>query len=308
MSTMKITNGASISGNLLGGSDKDNDFTLIDLSGSYILDAKGGNDRLILGEASANFTVSPPESNGNLYVSNDKVSYYLMGFESIVFTDKTILLGATVAPVAPGLNTGGSANPVNGTAGNDHLAGSSSNESIDGGAGIDTLVLSNVTRAAVTMTNNKDGSWSMSGPAVGMDTLRNVERVAFADRVVALDTQADGNAGKTMQFIGAVAPALLGDLGARGVIISQFDQGYSMLQLAQAALDLNLVAHNTHRQLAGSTYQKVVGVTADEATLSALTQYIDFNGKAAFISTVAELSLNVDLLGLGQSGMEYYAV
>ena len=43
--------------------------------------------------------------------------------------------------------------------------------------------------------------------------------------------------------------------------------------------------------------------TADLANV--LTTFIDQNGQAAFIATVAGLSLNVDLVGLSQTGLEF---
>lgn len=81
-----------------------------------------------------------------------------------------------------------------GTAFNDTLQGNGGNDMIDGGAGIDTVVY-NGNRNAYTFGTLADGALTVSG-AEGMDTLRNIDWLQFADmtveraNVVATDTTA----------------------------------------------------------------------------------------------------------------------
>lgn len=300
MTTMKITGGSSITtqnGTMyITGLDADNDFTMIGLSGNYILNGQGGNDRLLLGESSSSFNVSSPDGTGGISVSNQNVAYYLQNFETIVFSDKTINLTGTQGPKL-----------ITGSQADDILTGSSSSESIDGGSGLDTLRINTVSRASTSLAANGDGSWSLTGSNVGSDTLHNIERIEFSDRMVALDASASGHAGQAMQFIGTIAPELLNNLGIRGTIISLFDQGYSMLQLCDLALKLDLVAHSTNSELVSDVYQNVIGGKASSSMGNALTQYVEEHGQAEFLATVASLSLNVDLVGLQNTGVEYLA-
>lgn len=180
-----------------------------------------------------------------------------------------------------------------GTSGNDTLRGGSGTP-IDGLAGIDTLTYSG---NSISITRNSNGTWSVGG-----DTLTNVERLQFANKSVALDIT--DNALETLQFIGVIAPSLQGNPNIRGTILSLFDQGKSMQEMCQLALDLGLVTTD-NTALAKTVYQNVLGGVPDQTMTNALVGFIEQNGDANFLATVAGLNINVDLVGLQQSGMEY---
>jgi len=129
----------------------------------------------------------------------------------------------------------------------------------------------------------------------------------FWDKSLALDLSPTGNAGQAMQFIATIAPTLVDQLPIRGLIISLFDLEMNMVQLSQQALDLNLVPHASSAQLANAIFRNVTAslVDAPADLANVLTTFIDQNGQAAFIATVAGLSLNVDLVGLSQTGLEF---
>jgi hypothetical protein len=300
MTTMSITGGSSISAGgsvtYITGRDTDNDFTLIGLSGDYQLDGKGGYDQLIVGEPSANFNVSAPDGNGGVSVSNAKVDYYLQNFENIVFTDRSIKPSGDQGPLA-----------VGGTPGNDQLIGSSKDETFNGGDGLDTLSIASNQRTSVSLSFQGSSDWSLGGVGIGNDTLHSIERIAFADRMVALDVSAAGNAGQAMQFIGTIAPELLNELSIRGLIISLFDQGQSMLQLCELALQLDLIPHASNGELVNQVFQNVTGAAATKDMSDALVDYVEDHGQAEFLQAVAGLSLNVDLIGLQAVGLDYLA-
>lgn len=144
-----------------------------------------------------------------------------------------------------------------------------------------------------------------SGYLLDSDSLTSIERLQFWDKSLALDVGKTGNAGQAMEFIGVVAPALLNDLSIRGLIISLFDQENSMTALSQLALDLNLLPHANSTELANAVYQNVIGSTATQEMTNALVDYINVNGQANFVSTVADMGINVDLVGMSQSGLEF---
>lgn len=54
----------------------------------------------------------------------------------------------------------------------------------------------------------------------GSDVLNHVERLQFADTKIAIDLEAAGHAGQAMEFIGTIAPTLLGNTAVRGQIAS----------------------------------------------------------------------------------------
>lgn len=184
----------------------------------------------------------------------------------------------------------------------DRLSGFAGNDNIDGGAGTDTAAyFSN--RANYSLTKTADG-WSISGGNDGSDTLTNIEHLQFADKRVALDI-AD-NALETLQFIGVIAPSLQGNLNIRGTILSLFDQGKSMQEMSQLALDLGLITSD-NTALVKTVFKNVFNTTADpdQGMTNLLVGFVEEHGDANFLAMVAGLNINVDLVGLQQSGMEF---
>jgi VCBS repeat-containing protein len=197
-----------------------------------------------------------------------------------------------------------------GTTGADTFVGSAGSEQFDGLAGLDTVIYSGA-RATYNVARTISGSYTANDTvgSGGTDTLTNIERIQFADKKLALDLTSTGNAGQAMEFIGTVAPVFLNDLAIRGSIIGLFDQGYTMLQLSQLALDYNLLPHGTNAELANQVYRNVLPALGEPAPdmTNALVGYIQANGQANFIATVAGFSINVDLVGLQQTGLEFQA-
>jgi serralysin len=195
---------------------------------------------------------------------------------------------------------------ITGSSANDVLKGFGGNDIIDGGLGRDTAAFSgfranytvSATNAVVTVKDNSGTD--------GTDTLTNIERVAFNDKKIAFDVQVGGNAEQTISFIGTVAPTLLQDNSVRGLILELFDQGMSMSQLCSLALDLNLVPHNNASALANQICYNVTGNSPAALGISTvLEDYINQFGETKFLETIAGLHLNIDLVGLQQTGLEF---
>ncbi|TAN58174.1 MAG: calcium-binding protein [Magnetospirillum sp.] len=115
------------------------------------------------------------------------------GLEAVIGNDGADVL-SNASDQAVLLAGGGGADTLTGGGGSDSLVGGLGDDRIDGGAGDDGAVYLGlfadyrVTRNAdgsVTVTDDKPELWGDEGA----DTLRNVERLTFADRTVYLDSR-----------------------------------------------------------------------------------------------------------------------
>ena len=196
---------------------------------------------------------------------------------------------------------------ITGTSENDTIDHKGGSDQIDGGSGTDTvLFFDNLNKYAITslagITHVKALSGAISPYSGSNVVLTNVERLQFIDVKVALDIS--NNALETLQFISVIAPDLKNDLVIRGVILDFFDHGYSMEQLCQMALEVGL-APTDNTALVNTVYHNVIGGTPNPDLTNALLGYVEQNGDASFLATVAGLNINVDIVGLQQHGMEY---
>ena len=200
-----------------------------------------------------------------------------------------------------------------GTSGDDSFSGMAANSVINGGAGIDSVLLpGNWSAQSIKKIAN---GYSVSS-ATGTKTLSSVERLLFDDRKIALDVSEDGNTGKALLFIGAVAYGLRSDKAAIGVMQGGFDAGNSLLDVCDLALDCGLVrslaGSDSNEDLARLVYQNVVGSAPDVAAVDTLVSFMDGRtasySQAAFLSEVAGLDLNqahIGLVGLAEAGVEF---
>ncbi len=150
----------------------------------------------------------------------------------------------------------------------------------------------------------------------GNDTLNNVERLQFSDKKFALDLGARENGGLALQFIELMAPAMVSLPNIVGTILAIFDEGKTMQQVCQMAIDVGLVnaiaGANTNQALAAMAYKNLLGVQGGADVVDMLVGYMD--GRSAnytqseFMTVVAGLELNqthIGLVGLAQTGVEY---
>lgn len=203
-----------------------------------------------------------------------------------------------------------STSPSNGS---DRLAGTAGNDAIDGLAGVDTLVLSGA-RRAYSLTP-AGGGFQLVG-SEGSDSLSHIERLQFADKKLALDISATGNAGQAIEFIGTIAFGMLQAPNVVGGIMAFFDKGTSMHELFQLAVDIHLIddlaGSSSNLDLARLVYRNVIGSEAPSDVAQALAGYLQGSGgamsKADFLTLIAETELNqvhVNLVGLAQTGIEF---
>ncbi len=211
------------------------------------------------------------------------------------------------------VNDASGAMTIVGTSGDDSFSGMAANSAINGGAGIDSvLVPGNWSAQSIKKIAN---GYSVSS-ATGTKTLSSVERLLFDDRKIALDVSEDGNTGRALMFIGAVAYGLRSDKAAIGVVQGVFDAGSSLLDVCDLALDSGLIrslaGSDSNEDLAKLVYQNVVGSPPDVAAVDTLVSFMDGRtasySQAAFLAEVAGLELNqahIELVGLAATGVEF---
>lgn len=127
------------------------------------------------------------------------------------------------------------ADTIRGSAEADVLMGYAGNDTLIGGAGIDAAVYAG-NFAGYTIARAGDGfTVTDKSGAEGVDTLREIERVVFGDKTIALDVDA-GETGGTVYRLYQAAFARTPDLGGVGFWIAQMDRGMSLLEVTQAFL------------------------------------------------------------------------
>ena len=198
-----------------------------------------------------------------------------------------------------------------GYAGNDRITGGVSDDLIDGGADIDTAAFSGP-RSAYTLATTPYG-WSVRSTAEGRDNLVAIERLSFADRSVALDL--DGHAGAVAQIIRAIfGPSFLANRDFVGIGLQLFDGGTDYSEVVRLAVGTDLFAQlaggRSNEAFVDHVYRNVVGVLP---TAGERSEYTGLIGSGAFTqASLAELAClvsvntaSVELVGLAAIGIEF---
>jgi hypothetical protein len=161
------------------------------------------------------------------------------------------------------------ADDIYGLGGNDLATGGGGNDTINGGAGIDTAIYSG-TAASYTLTPGVSSTTITDRTANrdGTDTLAQVERLAFSDTMLALDTSANENAGNAYLLYQAAFDRTPDEEGL-GYWISKVDAGANMVK----DVALNFILSNEFIGLYGANptvpqfmnllYQNVLNRTPD---------------------------------------------
>ena len=210
---------------------------------------------------------------------------------------------------------------VVGNAGDDLLDGGAGDDVLAGGPGDDQLIDEEGRDIAVFAGSHASyrivrlgDTWQVidEGGSDGTDDLIAIERLFFADSFVAVDL--DGAAGNTAKLIGAIFGEQYLIPEFVGIGISFFDAGWSMIQVAQLALNTDLYV-----QLAGSrsnadfvqlVYENVVGFAPSASEQAYYQGFLDRGDMtqaqlAVMAAETAENALNIDLIGLSSTGIEF---
>lgn len=207
-----------------------------------------------------------------------------------------------------------------GSAGNDLFASGPGNDTINAASGTDTVVYTGQ-RAEYKIDTNFYLSVKDNLGREGTDKLVDVERLKFADIGVAFDLDTSQPAGQAQLLLGAVLGKNL--LAAKkpllGNVIDLLDQGYSMQQLAGAAMRLDIwgiLANGgspgaTNTQIANYLLTTVNKAVPDAVTLSQAVTALDTEigaDQGNFLWYLSGSSANqsqVGLIGLNSTGLEF---
>ena len=206
----------------------------------------------------------------------------------------------------------GTTNTITGTPYNDIIWGGLANSTIDGGGGIDTLILDG-TRANATISNTpSSGSTAFTVVAGGVtDNITNIERLQFSDINVALDFGYYGHAEIAANVLGAVfGSSSVTNTTFVGIGLSLLDNGMNYNELMTYAINAKLGATPSNSTLVNLLYNNVVGTLP---TASDLTYYenllangtLSQTGLAIMAADTPQNATNINLTGLASTGLEY---
>jgi len=193
------------------------------------------------------------------------------------------------------------------------------NDVINGTQAVDTAVYNGrYNNFIVSRVRDVDGAWYLSGQ--GDDLLKNIERIQFSDKKIALDMGLNQNTGKAMLFWSVMNPQLIESPDWLGLVIGLFDAGRSMPEVFNWAIN---------------TVESLVGPVSDDMLIQWVKNNIDYcyhshgflsdpisedylidllnggtanYGRAEFLSDVARLDVAeeyVRIVGSNHQGIEY---
>jgi len=238
-------------------------------------------------------------------------------------------IGGGTANISTALNVtienaiGGSGNDqILGNLANNLLSGGKGNDTIDGGSGIDTAIYSGVASSyTITVTSGTATITDKTSNRDGIDSLRNIERLQFTDKNIALDLAPTQAAGQTALLIGAVLPGKLAfDVSKQallGSVIGLFDQNFTLAQLSGAILRLPIwdvltnKAAPTTADITTYLVHNVYGGTETTAITNAAIAAMNAETPATQGTYLATLALStasqnhIDLVGVQATGLVY---
>lgn len=198
----------------------------------------------------------------------------------------------------------------------DTLIGNMSANLIDGGEGIDRLILQD-SRANYAVTR-LDECWLIThqiNPA-NQDTLRNVERLQFTDTNLALDLAPTQSAGLALQILATVAYPEIDNPAVVGLVLTWTDAGMNMQAIFQQALEQGIIAEQagdtSNQGLAKLVVKNLISETVAESTITELASLMEGDGgtltQVDFLVAAAQHPLNqahISLLGIETTGIYY---
>ena len=272
----------------------DTGYTLTETNFFYTLWDAGGIDTLDASTATSGWTIKLP--NVALSTALDtKVGYAAPTIDLSVGTPHTLVW-----------LTGDYENII-GSSYADIIDGNLFNNTIDGGAGIDTAVYAG-NRSNYTLTKNAS-SFTMSSSAEGADTLTNIERLQFFDKTIAFDV--DGIAGQAYRVYQA-AFNRTPDNGGLKYWIGLMDGGYTLAGVASgfiASAEFKTLygSNPTNELFVSKLYDNVLHRTPDEGGYNYWVGLLNTN-KIDTISTLINFSESPEnqagVIGVIQNGID----
>lgn len=191
--------------------------------------------------------------------------------------------------------------------GDDIFIGNSASNRLDGGSGIDTVLVESA-RNQFTF-NNTSGNYLIAANANPgkQDTLSNIERIKFDDIGIALDL--NGHAGEVAKLLGAVFGALaVTNQEYAGIGLVKADEGLNYEQLGEFAINAKALTH--HDEIVSLLWQNLFGSTPTQSEKSPYVNMLADGqisvGSLAILAADSEVNMqNIDLINLMQTGLAY---
>ena len=208
---------------------------------------------------------------------------------------------------------------ITGREGGDRLTGGSGNDFLDGGLGTDKAVYEGP-RSGYSIAAAASGHTVQALTGLeGLDTVIGVERLDFSTGSVALDLGLDQAGGETALLLGAVLgnSAMRTNLPLIGLGIALFDQGLSLQQLSGMVMRLPIWdaltgrSQATNSDIASYLVSTITGRPPDAPLLNSVVAALDSEAGAtqgtllAMAATCAPNQLQIDLVGLQQTGLDF---
>jgi hypothetical protein len=178
------------------------------------------------------------------------------------------------------------------------------NDSIDGGAGLDTVVYGD-DLSLHTITNTSSG-FVVSGGVFGSDILTNVERLKFSDTNIAYDI--NGNAGITAKILGAVfgIQSILNKVYT-GIGIDLLDGGMTYEDLVTLAI--NAAGAISPEQVVNLLWTNVVGSAPSTEQAQPFLDMLNTGmtvGQLGVLAADTDINQNnINIAGLATTGIEF---
>jgi len=192
------------------------------------------------------------------------------------------------------------------------LYGTVGDDLIGGGSGTDTYYLNGrFSDFSFQVETNRSVTITERSGLSGRDTLREIERLRFDDRIYALDT--DGNAGQAYRIYKAAfnRDPMNGDKGGLGYWIAQIDKGMDLIEVSARFVDSNEFrtlygANPTNDQFLTNLYMNVLGRQPEASGFNWWLNELSTNPektKGKVLADFAESAENkaavIDLIGTG---------
>lgn len=194
---------------------------------------------------------------------------------------------------------------------NNFFAPGTGNDIIDGRGGFNQAYWSEKHGEFEVLMSEWSGDWMVSDRAGihGSDSLRNIDRIHFADRSVALDVQGKaGNVAKAMTLL--LGRNALDDLAVTGLVLHLMDaNNYSLEQIMAVGIKHVLGDKPSREQVIELLYSGLYGFKPTAAETSALVGLLKVHTPAQLAVLATELPdqhiVNVTLAGVLQHGLEF---
>jgi len=194
---------------------------------------------------------------------------------------------------------------------NNFFAPGTGNDIIDGRGGFNQAYWSENHGEFEVLMSEWSGDWMVSDRAGvhGSDSLRNIDRIHFKDRSVALDVQGKaGNVAKAMTLL--LGRNALDDLAVTGLVLHLMDaNNYSLEQIMAVGIKHVLGDKPSREQVIELLYSGLYGFKPTVAETSALVGLLKVHTPAQLAVLATELPdqhiVNVTLAGVLQHGLEY---